>query len=237
MTTTVNIAKEVERKLESIKTELMLIYNELWQKSLKFPKQQIKFVRLVEKDRRISKLMPIYMNELNKEVKRLIEDSLLTLSYKTGVKLSSLLNYADIKTLNKVYIGGLDNKINEAIKQTIGAYIFEDDTNKVYQALANTINKNIKQTQILMQEALVTYTRKLNDLAYEKIERAFDRKGCEVLYQYTGVRDSRNSPFCAQHIGQIHTREEWVKIKSDIFINGGHFGCRHSLDIKEVKCE
>jgi hypothetical protein len=52
-------------------------------------------------------------------------------------------------------------------------------------------------------------------------------------FQYVGPVDSITRPFCAKHVGQVKTIDEWNKLDngqiSPVGVYGGGYNCRHSL--------
>lgn len=229
-----NIADVIDKELHKFEKELLKYYNTLWKKALTTSNPQFSFIRLLDKESKTSTLQEVILSNTNKKILNIIDDTLMAITDSTGVEIGNVVFYRDIKTLNNVYIGDLDNTIKTSVKQNIGSYMFEDDMKKVIKSISGVIGKSIARTNQLMREALITYARKVADIAYNKVEASLAKAQQVVVYIYQGVRDNKNSEFCAEHIGQKHTREEWLKIKSDIFINGGHFGCRHSLEISKV---
>jgi len=51
-----------------------------------------------------------------------------------------------------------------------------------------------------------------------------------TLFQMRGPLDSRTSAICLEHIGQVHTAEEWEAIHAGAMTWGLHYQCRHSFD-------
>jgi len=89
--------------------------------------------------------------------------------------------------------------------------------------LAAKISNSIRKSRVLLQETLAIANRNFRNETFKRIEKEGD------LYLYAGPSDSKNVPPCTGWVGKTKTRKEWESLKADIFTNGGHFGCRHTL--------
>jgi len=57
-----------------------------------------------------------------------------------------------------------------------------------------------------------------------------------TLYQLRGPMDNRTSAICRQHVGQVKTAAEWIKIRKLVFVYGLHYQCRHTTDpVRDAK--
>ena len=105
--------------------------------------------------------------------------------------------------------------------------LVDEDVKTITARLSAQIGKSIKQTGLLLKETMVLLNR-------EQTTRVNNRLHKDTKYEYAGVLDSHTSPICREFLAKDPmTMKEWKKLKSDVFINGGHPFCRHSLIIAE----
>jgi hypothetical protein len=66
--------------------------------------------------------------------------------------------------------------------------------------------------------------------------RAVNREAFRLLdrFKFEGPKDSKNSKFCSEHVGNVYTRDEINHMDngqpapySDVWIFGAHYNCRH----------
>lgn len=136
-----------------------------------------------------------------------------------------------------------------AIKQ-IYRWTFHEHVRDVGQELKNVLIKGAfgGMSEKAMNEALLRATKKLSEEQIGALvntnlrtlsRTAFSEMTKDLpenaLYRYVGPSDDKMRPFCAEHIGDEMTREEWEALTNDqggsAWIEGGGFNCRHSLEL------
>ncbi len=228
----VGIADVVDEYLNTLNSLLTDYYIKLSKKALKSRRNPFSITKAFTKNSKATYYTDKLMLKLNKDILKIMEEHLNKLeSY--GADVSTSIFYGDIRKLNEIYLGNINDELALKLQQTYGTYLFEGDNKLVLDALANVIGKSVGEVKRAMREVNVTYARKVTDNAFKQIEQEFGKEN--IRYRYTGVLDSKNTPFCRSHVGKVHTRAEWEKIKFDIFVRGGHFGCRHSLELMPPK--
>jgi hypothetical protein len=121
-------------------------------------------------------------------------------------------------TISKV-IDLLPLQIQQGVTESV-LLTYDKPTSDIAKDLSAKIEQSVRKTEILLSETLTKKVREKNNEVFLKAEEKGDK------YLFSHVVDSKNAPFCADYGNELKTREEWENIKSDIFIEGGHFGCR-----------
>lgn len=166
-----------------------------------------------------------------------IEGDLRQIEKVYGIKIERSVFFADLKKKIDLALKLLQSDIESKVLKT--TLTTEATTNKAETKtnLLNSLSSTISSNASILTEAMTIAVRKKNDEAFKKAEEKGD------MYLFSHVKDSKNSPFCRDHGNEIRTREDWVNIKSDIFVNGGHYACRGIMvlvkedEIDEVKKE
>ena len=126
-------------------------------------------------------------------------------------------------------INGIDAALEQVILNQMTSLQFTTSKKQIAKTINNQINKSIRQTELLLEEALTLANRNISDLIYKNIEKNLKQT---VYYEYAGVKDSRNSDTCRKYVGKIYTRAEWEALGIN-FVHMAHFGCRHAMEIAE----
>lgn len=231
MTTVDKIDNAIDSLFSKLNKTYQKEYTKLFKQSRKYKKPHKKLAELLKKSDVFTDAKDLFLASINKQSIKFMEQELAAISKASGVSVSRIAYYADFKTINNIYIDNIDDATREAINQNMGLYLYED-SKTAYTNVSKAIGKSLAQTKLLMSEALVTTTRNITKDAYNKIEK--DLSKYVIKYEYMGPSDSKTSDFCSMYVGKIKTMAEWLAIKSDIFIKGGHFKCRHSLELVPV---
>lgn len=148
-----------------------------------------------------------------------------------NTELNSLFKEYDVTAAKDKFLKEIEASINlklNGIPATITNNVIDSvlltfdnsDIKEIANNLKNAIGGSLKQSLNVLSEALSLKVREKNNEIMLKAEEDGDQ------YQFSHVIDSKNSAFCALHGNEVRTRKDWINIKSDIFISGGHFGCR-----------
>ena len=231
-----SVVVDIDNVITGLFTELQGTYHKEYTKlytiSQKYPKPTIKLKELMSQSTVFSDAKELFLNSSNKQTLKLMENYLGAIAQQTGVKVANIAFYADFKTINNIYIDGIDRQTIDAINQNMGINLF-NSSEQAYTNVSKALNISLSKASTLMREALNTTVRSITKKAYDKIEK--DLSKYIIKYKYTGPSDSKTSRECNSIVGMIKTADEWTAIKSDIFIRGMHPNCRHSLDIQPVK--
>jgi len=206
-------------------------YTKLYKISRKYKNPNEKLKELMKQSKVFTEVKDLFLVTVDRETIRIMESYLSGISNKMGVSVGRIAYYADFKSINEIYIDNLDQIAIDSINQNMGTVLF-DDPKDAYQNVSLALGKSIRQVELMMEEAITTTTRSITKQLYDKIEKDLDKY--EIKYKYVGAKDSKNSQFCATWVGKSKTMKEWKIIKSDIFVRGGHYKCRHSMDIQPV---
>jgi len=207
-------------------------YTKLYKISRKYKNPNTKLKELLGKSQVFTDAKDLFLTSVNRETIRIMESSLAGISKKMGVSVGRVVYIADFKTINDIFIDGIDQQAIDAINQNMGINLYED-SKTAYANIAKALNKSLSQASFLMRETLNTTTRHITKLTYTKIEK--DLSKYVIKYKYVGPQDGKTSACCAAKVGKVHTMAEWEAILPGIFTNGCHKGCRHSCDILPVK--
>jgi len=191
----------------------------------------------LDSNSKIDKAKHLYLVDINKMSLELIETMIDSYAKKYGIQKGRILFARDIKVINEIYIKDIDKKLEQVVLDNMSAMQFTADRDQVLVTVSNQIGKSIAQTRVLMEEALVTANRDISNRIFKNIEAGFEKAGGDsiICYEYSGVRDSLNRPFCAKYIGKVMTRKQWEAIEPNIFVRMGGWNCRHSMEIAD--CE
>lgn len=231
MSTVNKIDNIIDFLFEKLNKTYQKEYTKLFKKSRKYKNPHKKLAQLLKESDVFTDAKDLFLTSVNKQTIKAMEQELAAISKASGVSVNRIAYYADFKTINNIYIDNLDQATIDAINQNMGVNLFED-SKTAYTNVSKAIGKSLAQTKLLMSEALVTTTRNITKDAYNKIEK--DLSKYVVKYEYMGPLDGKTSEFCSKYVGKIKTMAEWIAIKPDIFIKGGHFKCRHSLELVPV---
>ena len=183
---------------------------------------------------RIKNAKKLYLVDINKKSLQLAESLIDSYAKKYKIAKGRILFARDIKTINSTLINGLDSTLEQVILNNMTSLQFTSTAAEISKTINNQIGKSIRQTELLLEEALTLANRNISNLIYKNIESNFKKFTDEpIYYEYAGVRDSKNSDICRRYIGKIKTRAEWEALGID-FIQMGHYGCRHSMEIAEL---
>lgn len=240
MTAVEEIDKEIAKLFHRLNAKYHAEYTKLYKQSRRYKNPNQKLKQLLSKSKVFKQEKELLLNSINRKTISIMEAQLSYIANKTGINIGRIAYIADYKQINNIYIDNLDQQAIDAINQNMGLYLYED-SKTAYTNVAQALNKSIAKTRILMSETLATTTRHITEKTYKKIEKDLanvkdkDGKPVKVKYEYVGPLDGKTSPCCKAKVGKIKTMKEWQAIKSDLFTNGCHFFCRHSLDIQPVK--
>lgn len=207
-------------------------YTKLYKISRKYRDPNSKLKALISESKVFTKAKDLFLTTADKEIISIMESSLASISKKMGVSTGRIAYAADFKSINDIFINNIDQQAKDAIMQNMGINLYED-SKTAYSNVTKALGKSMAHSEFLLQETLVTTTRHITKLTYDKIEK--DLSKYVVKYQYVGPSDSKTSDACNPLVGRTMTAKEWVAIKADIFTNGMHPRCRHSLDIQPIK--
>lgn len=157
--------------------------------------------------------------ELVKEVTSQIASFLKQVKKEYGVSFSETAFNNEIKATIEKIMDFVPLQIQQVVTESV-LLSYTQSTSQVAKDLSGKIEQSVRKAEILLNEALTRKVREKNSEIMQKAEEKGDK------YLFSHVKDSKNAPFCRDYGNQIKSREEWENIKSDIFIEGGHFGCR-----------
>lgn len=126
----------------------------------------------------------------------------------------------EIKTTTKVFMQGMTDTIRKDVLESIALTMTSTSVKTEAEALSKRISKSVKQTIAIIQESTVRKVREKN------LEILLKGMNDDDLLLFSHVIDSKNSEFCSKYGNKAYTKEEWLKIKSDVLEVGGHIGCR-----------
>ena len=184
---------------------------------------------------KINRAKKLYLVDINKKSLRLAEDLIDSFSKEYGISKGRILFAKDLKTINSTLINGLDSTLEQVILNNMTSLQFTSTAAEISKTISNQIGKSIRQTELLLEEALTLANRNISNLIYKNIETNFKNLGVNkpIYYEYAGVKDSRNSQICSKYVGQVKTRARWEALGID-FVRMAHFGCRHGMEIAEA---
>lgn len=175
------------------------------------------------------KFQPIYtaVTDWNKQIVRditkMLNSELDSLASYLNIEIPRINFIKEIQNNILNFSNQIPNNVRQEFLNYVSMTIIEPTTVEMLSDISNLIGKSLKQTDIIMRESLTVINRDFINKQYKKYETK------ETLYQFIGANDSKMSKDCAYHINMVKTRNQWESIKGDIFINGFHFQCRHSL--------
>jgi len=171
---------------------------------------------------------------LDKDIDKLQKITNIALRRKIGEAVSSFERLYNVSIGRANFLNDIYSLVN-ATTSRIPSAIFNDvldsailtltdaGTTSIAKDLSVKINKSLNKSKFLLKESLSIANREFQNQVFLKIEKEGDQ------YQYVGPVDKRKDDFCMNLINQVKTRAEWIRIKPDIFSNGGHPGCRDSF--------
>jgi len=128
--------------------------------------------------------------------------------------------YLEIKNNIKTFMNFIPNNIRQDVLSSVASTLTDTKVKDAAKSLSGKIGKSVKQSMLIINETIAQRVREKNYTTLKKISTK------KTKWKFVHVKDSKNSPFCKKHGNAVHTEEEWIDIKSDIFIEGGHIGCR-----------
>ena len=227
------IGNEIDKLQHKLNAKYHAEFVKLYKIAQKYKKPNIKLKELLSKSKVFTEQKELFLNTIDKKIIRTMEAHFRAIEAKTGISVGRVAFYADYKTINQVFINNLDQQTIDAINQNMAATLF--DTKQVnFNTVAASIGKSVNKTIGLFEEAINTTTRHITNNTYKKIEKSLEKEA-KVYYKYIGPFDAKISAICNSFYNKVLTRKEWEKLKHDIFVKGGHFKCRHSLEIAKLK--
>ena len=164
-----------------------------------------------------------YSSSLTKDIVSIVRKQLEEMERVYGISIGKVEFYKDLKNAVYAYMGQIPDTIYGDVIQAAAETMVTESKEVVVERLSKKINKSLNQTRRYLSEAITTYNRNRINTIYERIEVEGD------LYVYDGPLDKKTSAFCREHVGKKRTRAEWLRIKENIFIEGGHPYCRHGF--------
>jgi len=180
------------------------------------------------------KFQPIYTattqwtNQIVKDITNMLDNELRNLSNYLGIPIPRLNFIKEVQNNINNFSLQVPANVRQNFLNYVSRTVIEPTTEEMLFNISNMINKTMRQTELLMKESLAVNNRSFINKQYLKFETP------DTLYQYTGAFDKRISKICAKLHSRIMTRKDWELIKPDIFTNGGHDNCRHSLDVVDM---
>lgn len=184
-------------------------------------------------NKKISTAKKLYLVDIDKKSLKLAEDLIDTFAKQYNISKGQILFASDIKTINSTLINSIDKQLEQVILNNMTSLQF-NTVSQIAKTINNQIGKSIRQTELLLEEALTLANRNISDLIYKNIEKNFKKLTNEpIYYEYAGVKDSRNSDTCRKYVGQVKTRQQWESLGIS-FVHMAHWGCRHAMEIAEA---
>jgi hypothetical protein len=183
--------------------------------SIKFTESQF-----IEIERIIQSVINGINNKLIVEIEAYFRSSMLPMLISEKTKF-----YNEIKVITNTFMNFIPVDIRRDVLEAVGSTLDGKKVDEAAQQLSKKINLSIGKSISYINETVVRRVREKNYELFSKVSNK------DTKWQFVHVKDSKNSPFCKKHGNEIKTEKEWKTLKSDIFIEGGHYGCRGVMAI------
>lgn len=183
--------------------------------SIKFTESQF-----IEIERIIQSVINTINNKLIVEVEKYFRSSMIPMLISEKTKF-----YNEIKVLTNTFMNFIPTDIRRDVLQAVGSTLDGKTVEDSARQLSSKINLSVAKSINYINETVVRRVREKNYELFSKVSNK------DTKWQFVHVKDSKNSPFCKKYGNAIKTEKEWKALKSDIFIEGGHYGCRGVMAI------
>jgi hypothetical protein len=156
---------------------------------------------------------------------------------------------SDEKFLDQLKIGvviGIDDSVSQVamlarsrLQFALGGLPFEE----LASVLSNRLGMLFSQARTIAATGIVMYYRTLSDISFQKIEKALEPAGRQLLYSYYGPLDKLTRPFCTKLMRQAQSGKRWTRPEIDKMSNGqipdvfrscGGWHCRHQWAVTGI---
>jgi hypothetical protein len=186
--------------------------------SIKFTESQF-----IEIERIIQSVINTINNKLIVEVEKYFRSSMIPMLISEKTKF-----YNEIKVLTNTFMNFIPTDIRRDVLQAVGSTLDGKTVEDSARQLSSKINLSVAKSINYINETVVRRVREKNYELFSKVSNK------DTKWQFVHVKDSKNSPFCKKYGNAIKTEKEWKALKSDIFIEGGHYGCRGVMAIVDL---
>jgi len=176
---------------------------------------------------KLKEINAMYSKFALKELVNTLNVSFDILDKQVGITTGRLEFLKEVKSTFRLLTKDIPADIHRVLINQVAINLVKDTKADTIRKLASSINKSMRQTEILLKETIVILSREHIHKIYKKLPK-------KTLYSFVGVLDSRTSAICKDFLSQpAMTMQQWQTLKSDIFINGGHMNCRHLTVLAE----
>lgn len=154
-------------------------------------------------------------NKMIVEIEKYFKNSMISIPRDEKTKF-----YNEIKSVTSTFMNFIPVEVRKSVLEAVGNTLDSKKVEEAAKDLSRKINTSIGKSITFINETIVRRVREKNYEVFKKVSNK------DTKWKFVHVKDSKNAPFCRDHGNEVKTEAEWLKLKSDIFVEGGHFGCR-----------